>query len=64
MANILEMLSDCDSVKNIASHNGGPSPAFDSWEKKFLREAIEEFDNNQTLEKKKLEKLKEMWNRI
>lgn len=62
--NISEMIEDCDSVKNILPNNGGPKPKFDAWEKKFLTEIIDEYKTNQKLDKKKLDKLKEMWDRI
>ena len=55
-------LDDCDEVRNIDPHRGGPD--FTSWELDFLDSVREQFDERGTLTEAQTDKLKTIWDKI
>lgn len=62
MEDIVQMLDDCDSVKDIDAAHGGPG--FNDWEKERLDDYREYFERNSYLTEKQLNILKGLWNRF
>ena len=55
-------LDDCDEVRNIDKHRGGPD--FNAWELDFLDSVREQFEERGTLTEAQTDKLKTIWDKI
>ncbi len=59
---IERMLEDCENVRNVEKHNGGPD--FSKWELDFLDSAGEQFEESGFLTERQNEKLRQIWEKI